>query len=441
MNNDDARYDLTVIGEAAVDNLMDFTPPIRRPGGAFYSAIAAKAVGLDVAVGGIGGETGNNEFIPIIENLGINDRGILPNSQSCIEYRIYNSNEIVPQVISSRSPDASVQIGFPDDLTSTKAILLYPTKNSALLIGFVEKAKKTGCLICLDLQHDIELSSLNQLIELADVIFASRNELLTFTGTKTDKEAINYIWNISAKMVVVKYGMGGSTIYRCDEPSIQIPAFQANFKCTIGAGDTYNAIFISGLLKNKELETIGVEAALAASVFSENLEFEKIFEVLKNVDFDREKSRRFQVLAHPEQLSSLKIYLAGSFLSIPMRNWVDLVTVTFESRGFSVFSPYRDVGLLSLSSQEGVKTKYFELDVINLANSNFVVALLDNIYRGGVSWELGYAYSKNIPIFGLLTDDQASISNMISQSCRTINSNLPSLLNDIFQYIMEKHLL
>jgi sugar/nucleoside kinase (ribokinase family)/nucleoside 2-deoxyribosyltransferase len=429
--------DLIVVGDAAVDILEDLEPPVRRPGGAFYSALAGAALGLRTGILGQVAESGENEFIAQVQQLGINMDGLQPDPKRCVEYRIRNIDEVFPQVLISKVPHKQFQASFPQEWESTRSVLLYPSTDTALLLDIATRVKKTGGLVCLDLQHDqTDISILKKLFEITDVLFASRNELLELTDAQTDSAALEHVMIGRNTTVVIKYGMGGSTIYRRDGIPIRIPAFLANFKSTIGAGDVYNATFISRLLANESEEAAATRAALAAAVFSENVAFPAYFQALKNLDFIKELDRRTRVIAHPEQLSAVGIYLAGSFLSAPMRNWVDLICNVLESKGFRLFSPYREVGMLNSRSSSEDKAKTFELDIKGIDSAKMVVALLDGIGRGGTSWELGYAYSTGKPIFGLLTDPEFSVSNMVYQSCKSINSTPKGMLNDIYAYLV-----
>jgi sugar/nucleoside kinase (ribokinase family)/nucleoside 2-deoxyribosyltransferase len=431
-------YDIVVIGEAAVDVLEDFPQPIKRPGGAFYSVLAARAKGLNVGMLAAGSEFGQNEFVSQIEDFGIDLKGIQPKKDSCIEYRIQNANEILPQVIVNKLVNPVLSLEFPSEYTDTKSLLIYPTDGNTILFKIASEVKENKGLVCLDLQHDItDLSSLKDLLAISDVIFASRNELLQITESRNDFDALSKLWKFVTSTIIVKYGMGGSIIYQKGNESIQIPAFLANFKCTIGAGDVYNAIFITSFLQGINIKNAGNEASLAASIFSENINFPAYYYALEKLDSRLEKTRRDCVSAHPEQLIKIGIYITGNFLSLPMKNWVDMMTLILESRGFRVFSPYRDAGLLSSLSSLSKKSECFHRDVDGLDHSDIIVALLDSPGRGGSYWEIGYAYSKNIPIFGLLTENEPNISNMTFISCKTISSNLPDLLNNIFGYLAE----
>jgi len=120
-----------------------------------------------------------------------------------------------------------------------------------------------------------------------------------------------------------------------------------------------------------------------------------------------------------------------------MRDWVDAITQILEAKGFSVFSPYREVGVLTSKSTETEKKDCFEYDVKALDRADFIVALLDGVGYGGTSWEIGYAYARGKTIFGIHTDNGFPISNMILMSCKTVDHSLPQLINHILEYSFE----
>jgi len=433
-------YDLIVVGEAPTDVFDGLKFPISRPGGATYSAAAASALGAMVGIVAGVGDDEIRGMLPAIHDLGIDLRGIFRFSGQGLEYRIRNINEIFPQQVTVRRPQG-IELNpssFPSEYTNTRCLLCYPMR-IPFLGDIAQRTKERGGIVCADLQHGIyEIQEWQSFISLTDILFSSRDELLHFTKSTNDQDAVKVLRNLGAKLIIVKYGIGGSTAYPDAGDPIQIPAFLANFKCTIGAGDVYNAVFALRYVSTGNLHQAGVDAALAASVFSEHLNFQDWVTALSRLDFTRGAKSRTSIIAHPEQLSSTEIYLVGHFLSEPMRYWVDAITQVLEAKGFSVFSPYRDAGLLTSQSTDEEKRICFENDVKALDRADFVVALLDGLGRGGTSWEIGYAYARGKPIFGILTDTGLPLSNMMMMSCKTIDNSLVQFINHIMEYIMDR---
>jgi sugar/nucleoside kinase (ribokinase family)/nucleoside 2-deoxyribosyltransferase len=424
--------DLIVVGEAPLDLILDTRPPTKRPGGVMYSAATAAARGAKV---GVICEVGKDEIggmLAAVQAASIDTEGMQQVDTRGLRYIIRNADEVVPQIITAhgqRSP--SHQYALPQEYAKTHSLLLYPY-TPELLLEIITPVRTAKGRVFFDLQHDIDdLKDWEQIISQCDVVFASRKELLAYTGAKTDVDAVNCLRQFGAGVVVVKYGLGGSAIYVEGQERILVPAYLAGFKCTIGAGDVYNAVFALEYTQGTGLEEAGSRAAIAATVFSEHIEFEDYTQALSKLDFAMEMRRRIPVIAHPEQLGQIQVYLAGHFLSTPMRMWVDRVTLALESRGFSVFSPYRDAGILHSTAEVSERHTCFENDVNELGNSQVVVALLDGLGRGGTSWEIGYAYAKGIPVFGLCTDTTKPMSNMVEQSCVAIKPTIAGLLSKL----------
>jgi sugar/nucleoside kinase (ribokinase family)/nucleoside 2-deoxyribosyltransferase len=433
-------FDIVVIGEAPLDVILDFSPPVKRPGGAMYSASAAVARGAKV---GVISEVGSDQidgWLGKLRDLGINMEGVEQLLSEGLSYRISNSDEVIPQTVipyGSRMLYHRTQ-AFPPSYLDTRSLLIYPHRPE-LLMEIARSVRAGGGNVFLDLQHDItDLSAWKEIIDQCKVVFASRNELLCYTEAETELEAVDRLRQLGASVVVVKYGMGGSAIYHHEGERILIPAFLARFQCTIGAGDIYNAVFALEYTASMELEKAGRRAAIAAALFSEQPEFNAFLKILSEVDFEKEMSRRISVSVHPEQLAKVKVYVAGHFLSTPTRMWVDRVVLALESRGFSVFSPYRDAGVLNCSADPQGRYRCFVNDLKAIGESQAIVALLDGIGHGGTSWEIGYAYAKGIPILGLCTDSSKPLSNMVEQSCLTVQATIRSLLNDLFSLLGER---
>jgi nucleoside 2-deoxyribosyltransferase len=100
----------------------------------------------------------------------------------------------------------------------------------------------------------------------------------------------------------------------------------------------------------------------------------------------------------------MKVYIAGKLCTDSEREFLEKITKIAEELGFETFLPHRDVGLA-----KGIKDvkKIFEGDIINgFKNCDLIIADLNGLHVGaGTSWELGYAYAKNIPAIGIKTDE------------------------------------
>lgn len=430
----DYNFDLIVVGEI-VNDILKFSNGnvIKRPGGVFYSSLIANSFGLKTGIIGTSGDK-KNEFYDELETIGIDFSGVSPNKYYCDEYELVNVNEILPQILQTGPNVSHNSLIFPNCFLRSKAVLFYPIKEINKMIEIAKIVRENKGLVCFDLQHDIQnIELISEFLNFVDILFGSREELMEITKFTNDGDLVNYFFKYGVNLIIIKYGLGGSTIYSKNNSFIRIPAFLANYKCTIGAGDVYNGSFIYYFLNGYPIEECGEKAALTSSIFSERISFPHNSEINNDI-LIREKNIRTPIVAHPEDLKDIKIYLAGHFLSQPTRTWVDEITYILESRGFTVFNPYRDVGILTENSSIQEQIDFFENDINAILSSDLILALLDCCGRGGVFWEMGYGFCKNIPTFALLTDNQTPISNMIINSVKTIYPDISHLLNGIFEF-------
>ncbi len=131
------------------------------------------------------------------------------------------------------------------------------SKKAALLA--LNIAKNNNVKICLDLA-DVNIIKRNKELlksiieEYVDVLIANENEAKAFTGQEPEK-AINILSKIT-DIAIIKIGEKGSLIKNKDK-LIKIPGFKVKAVDTTGAGDTYTAGFLYGLLNDLDLETSG----------------------------------------------------------------------------------------------------------------------------------------------------------------------------------------
>jgi len=100
----------------------------------------------------------------------------------------------------------------------------------------------------------------------------------------------------------------------------------------------------------------------------------------------------------------MKVYIAGKFGTEGEKELLGKIDVLCKSLGLETFLPYRDVGIAG--GMQDVE-KIFRGDITEgFRDVELVIAVLDGFHVGsGTSWELGYAYAKNIPSIGLKTDE------------------------------------
>lgn len=115
-------------------------------------------------------------------------------------------------------------------------------------------AHDAGVLVSLDTNHRTALSTdaqardmLRQLAEKADVLMANQAEAQLMTGLADPQAALHALTTISSGDVVIKLGEHGA-VARVAEQVLTTPAVAVDVVDSVGAGDAFNAGYLSALL-------------------------------------------------------------------------------------------------------------------------------------------------------------------------------------------------
>jgi len=165
------------------------------------------------------------------------------------------------------------------------------TRNAAMqALGI---AKNNNVKVCLDLGDPNIVKRNKELLksitkEYVDILIANENEAKEFTNQEPEK-AIDTLSKI-VDIAIIKLGEKGSLIKNKDE-LIKIPGFKVKAIDTTGAGDTYTAGFLYGLLNDLDLETSGKIASFIASKVVEvkgarldKMPMQEIKKIIENVN-------------------------------------------------------------------------------------------------------------------------------------------------------------
>jgi sugar/nucleoside kinase (ribokinase family) len=135
----------------------------------------------------------------------------------------------------------------------------------------IEYAIKNGGKISFDPNFRPELISENEVknyfepvLRTCHVVFPTEEEIKVLTRKKDLDQACEEVLASGPEIVVIKQGCQGSSVYTKKEKLI-IPAFGVKEVDPTGAGDSYCAGFLTGLLKNFSLqETASIANAVGA---------------------------------------------------------------------------------------------------------------------------------------------------------------------------------
>jgi 5-dehydro-2-deoxygluconokinase len=161
-------------------------------------------------------------------------------------------------------------------LISGTALAQSPSREAVFLT--LEYARKHGAILVFDLDYrpytwksrEETATYYNLAAEKCDVILGTREEfdmMERFEGTVNHDETTASKWfRYNAKIVVIKHGKDGSIAYTEDGLSHKGSIFPAKVIKTFGAGDSYAAGFLYGLMQGWEISDCMAFGGAAASI-------------------------------------------------------------------------------------------------------------------------------------------------------------------------------
>lgn len=132
--------------------------------------------------------------------------------------------------------------------------------------GLFAKAKRLGLTTSLDCNYDpVEQwdSNIWKVLEHTDIFAPNEQEALRLTGETNVERASRQLSEI-VRIVTIKRGARGALV-RSREELLRVPAVKTRVVDTAGAGDSFNAGFLSEFLKGSSLARCALAAVKAAA--------------------------------------------------------------------------------------------------------------------------------------------------------------------------------
>jgi len=437
-------FDLLVFGQITQDILSTPYLNMKRLGGISYAASAATRLGLRVGLLGCVSAAMEAESRAEFQRRGIDTEGLLAKVQPPIIYEISGADELLGQQTRRQGPDAW-DLALPENIPSVyqgaKMALIYPVwLPAAVAIG--RQLKASGTRLAADFQHDVEtLADAADLLELCDYVFLNADSLLRMTDTDLVESGLGVLRHETGgeTTIVVKMGIGGSIVCPpATTNTIEVPAFLSDFQLTVGAGDAYDAAFLTTILQadSDETDTLrqaGYTASKVAAAVVESTAHDPSAVLSASLEDSGFLDGRHPVFLTPERAARFQVYVAGHFHSAPLRLLIEQAAEAVEHLGMRAFVPHRDVGLVGSGGL--TPPRAYQGDIDGLRQSQAIVAVLDGASRGGTFVEIGMAIERGMPIIAICTDRTLPLSNMILGACSDIVPDVKGIVNPLMLYL------
>ena len=270
------RFDVTALGEL----LIDFTQngisqqgnPVfeANPGGAPCNVLSMLSrLGRKTAfIGKVGNDGFGKQLAAAIEEVGINSEGLLFDDEVHTTLALVHTLENGDRDFSFyRNPGADMNLSadeLPEDLIRDAKIFHFGTLSltdepvKSATQKAVAIAEEAGCIRSFDPNLRPPLwKSLDEAkkqvdwgLRHCDILKISDNEITWFTGLEDYDEGIRYLQeNYDIKLICLSMGPDGSRAYYGDTRVEVLPFLQKETIETTGAGDTFGACVLNGVLE------------------------------------------------------------------------------------------------------------------------------------------------------------------------------------------------
>lgn len=276
--------DLLTFGEALVEVMRtEVGQPLDRPalftgpypsGAPFIFAVQAARLGAQVgAVGAVGDDAFGKCLLDQLHVDGVDTRGVssLKTHTTGVAFVAYNhdgSRDFVFHARDAAAGQLSAAMLQPALFDGLKCLHIMGSTLSmhedALEMGWraVELAREAGAKISFDPNLRPQLLPVERarlafkpILDAADVLMPTADEARLLTGMATTELAIqSMLADYPERIIILTQGKDGCTVYRSESAPIHVPGFVVNEVDPTGAGDCFDAGFLTRWLAGDAVE-------------------------------------------------------------------------------------------------------------------------------------------------------------------------------------------
>ncbi|HEY3343538.1 MAG TPA: carbohydrate kinase family protein [Anaerolineaceae bacterium] len=270
MPGSDRCYDVLVFGEYYFDLIITGMPEMPRlgadingtgmgvdAGGAFNTVRAFHRLGTRV---GWGANFGNDLFsqfvLSLVQQEGVDTRLLRMHDHPLRFFSLSFSFIHERGFISYVDPAEDLDRAQLIRANPPSCVLLTGVEYGPGLLEIVATAHQVGAIVAMDCQHSpvtLDTPGLIEALRAIDVFLPNVGEAMKLTGASDAEDAIRQLIQFTP-LVVVKQGAEGAAAYT-HAAQVCAPAIPVQVVDTTGAGDAFNAGFLSNYLRGQDLLT------------------------------------------------------------------------------------------------------------------------------------------------------------------------------------------
>ncbi len=375
---------ILVIGEVFIDTHLDIiynNAPLVRLGGIFHSVRAFSAIGAKYALA---------YFAPNYLDNDINYYSCKLNTKGCYKLGsidrapnvmlISESKEICYQGYCNINKDQAVFKETQDILSVIEKInptdiLLYPGRYN--MKNILAKLNNFNGKIHIDFHYDSENILDYSVAKIETAILSTSSSLFKNECKESLAEILAYFKNSDVNTVLVKENRGGSYSYSIKKQQLyESPAYYVKTMHSVGVGDVYNSIYITGYIKNDHQKNMRL-AAYCAAKYAETMDFDKFKNNIQDALSNKGNILSLEgVRLSWEERKNKNIYLAAP--DFPTIN-TDLLTSLSKCLTYHNFKPrlpIRENGFVKNSMKQEDKFEIYNKDIKLLHECDLLIAVL-----------------------------------------------------------------
>jgi nucleoside 2-deoxyribosyltransferase len=213
-------------------------------------------------------------------------------------------------------------------------------------------------------------------------IVGNRSEITALAKADDPIAAARKLCVGNVAIVVVKLGPDGAVVVSNSE-EVRIPAYLTKQVWTVGSGDVFAAHFAARWAVDRDSPADAAQAASRA-----------VAHYVESMALPSPSKASLMAMTYvPAKVKVGGVYLASPFFTMAERWLVDEARRALNELGVVVFSPVHDVG-------PGPAHEVAPADLAALDKCDAIFAIIDGL-DAGTLFEVGYARSKNKPVYAL----------------------------------------